>query len=140
MTFLFFCIFRRNSTGPPPTCDKDIKTILVREMADRVLSGEFTSAWEAPNVDKCVGLGVSYQSIQHHADKANPVEAAARVAERARVTHEKAEAEAKSNSVKMIFVEKGGAATGKKASSKAIKMFKRGESQKLHGIINLAGE
>jgi chromosome segregation ATPase len=40
----------------------------------------------------------------------------------------------------MNFFEKGGAATAKKASSKAIKMFERGESQKLHGIINLAGE
>ena len=109
-------------------------------MADRVLSGELTSAWEASKVDECVRLGVSYQSIQHHVDKANPAEAAARVAERARVTREKAEAEAKPNSVKMIFFEKGGAATAKKASSKAIKMFERGESQKLHGIINLAGE
>jgi hypothetical protein len=109
-------------------------------MADRVLSGEFTSAWEASKVDECVRIGVSYQSIQHYVDKANPAEAAARVAERARVTREKAEAEAKSNSVKMIFFEKGGAATAKKASSKAIKMFERGESQKLHGIINLAGE
>jgi hypothetical protein len=66
-------------------------------MADRVLSGELTSAWEASKVDECVRLGVSYQSIQHHVDKANPAEAAARVAERARVTREKAEAEAKSN-------------------------------------------
>ena len=49
-------------------------------MADRVLSGELTSAWEAPKVDECVRLGVSYQSIQHHVDKANPAEAAARVA------------------------------------------------------------
>ena len=79
-------------------------------MAQRVVNGDFKSAFEASKTQECAELEINYQVIQYHVDKISPAEAAARVAERARVLRIQAEAEAKSNSVKLIFVEKGGVA------------------------------
>ena len=109
-------------------------------MAQRLVNGEFQSAFEASNTPECAELKINYQAIRYHADKINPAEAAARVAERARALLKKAEEEAKSNSVKLVFVEKGGAAAAEEASAKALKIFEREKSKKLKGVINLAGD
>ena len=116
------------------------KKELTRIMAQRLVHGEFQSAFEAPNTPECAELKINYQAIRYHADKINPAEAAARVAERARALLKKAEEEAKSNSVKLVFVEKGGAAAAEEASAKALKIFEREKSKKLKGVINLAGD
>ena len=108
-------------------------------MAQRVVNGDFKSAFEASKTQECAELEINYQVIQYHVDKISPAEAAARVAERARVLRIQAEAEAKSNSVKLIFVEKGGVAAAEDASAKVLKMFER-EKKKLKEVINLAGE
>ena len=90
-------------------------------MAQRLVNGEFQSAFEASNTPECAELKINYQAIRYHADKINPAEAAARVAERARALLKKAEEEAKSNSVKLVFVEKGGRLQRKKPLQKPSK-------------------
>ena len=62
------------------------KSHVVREMADRCLAGEFGgSSWLAAKEPECVALGIIPQNITYHMDKLDPVAAAARAGDRARV-------------------------------------------------------
>jgi len=71
------------------------KSRLVRAMADRCLAGDFGgSSWLAANQSECLELGISQPNIQYHMDRIDPIKAAARAADRARVLTETAVAAA----------------------------------------------
>ena len=95
------------------------KSHVVREMADRCLAGEFGgSSWLAAKEPECVALGIIPQNITYHMDKLDPVAAAARAGDRARVATEAAAA-ATVHGVKptFVFVERGGSASAAAAVS-----------------------
>jgi hypothetical protein len=81
-------------------------------MAERCVAGEFGgSPYRAAAMPECIALGISYQSIEYHMGKINPVESASRVADRARVEAEAAQAKAELKSVEFFFVERKGSAS-----------------------------
>jgi hypothetical protein len=85
------------------------KSSLSLRMAERCVAGEFGgSAWRAAAMPECIALGINYQTIEYHMGKMNPVESACRVAHRARVESEAAQAEAEMMRVKYVFVERKG--------------------------------
>jgi hypothetical protein len=80
-------------------------------MAERCVAGEFKgSPYRAAAMPECIALGISYQSIEYHMGKINPVESASRVvADRARVEAEAAQA--KAELIEYVFVERKGSAS-----------------------------
>ena len=109
-------------------------------MAERCASNEIPNAYAAAKIQECVELGVSVRHIQYYLDKYNSVEAAAHASECAHSIREEAQVDAKATSVKVVFVERGGAAVAEKAASKAIVKIEREKAKKMKNIINLADD
>jgi len=99
------------------------KSRLVRAMAERCLAGDFGgSSYLAAKEPECVELGITQPNILYHMDRMDPVAAASRTADRARVTTETAAAAVTLHGLKptFIFVERGGSASAAVAVSEII--------------------
>ena len=58
------------------------KNLVVRDIADRCLAGEFGGSYRAAKEPECAALGICHQLIQYHMDQKHPLAAAARAGER----------------------------------------------------------
>jgi hypothetical protein len=104
-------VFSSFSSTVPTTEPVESKTLLIRRMAERCVAGEFGgSAWRAAAMPECIALRITHQSIEYHMGKINTADSASRVADRARVEAETAQAKAEMKPVAYIFVERNGSA------------------------------
>ena len=103
------------------------KSERIKLMASRCIDGEFGgSAWRAAQSPKTARMGLTRNAINYQIRVLDPAGHAAMVNDRARVAAETAAAEAAGHVVDIVFVERGGSASAKKALVKI--------TQKLKGI------
>ena len=108
-------------------------------MADRCVSGEFDgSARRAAKDPECVRLEIDEAAIRYHMNKINPIAAAARAADRARIATETAVAEAAQAPIKFIFVERAGSAPAAAAVEAKISVIESQIGLRIKRSANLA--
>ena len=96
-------------------------------MASRCIDGEFGgSAWRAAQSPTTARMGITREAINYQIRVLDPLAHTALVSDRARVAAETAAVEAAGHVVDIVFVERGGSASAKKALVKI--------TQKLKGI------
>ena len=94
----------------------EIKRQRIHHMAERCVSGEFGgSAWHATKSPTTARMGISIGAIQRQMRRIDPVALADRLADRERATAETSASEAAGHIVDIVFVERGGSASARKA-------------------------
>jgi len=108
-------------------------------MAARCVAGDFNgSAWHAANDPECIALGIDDRNIQYHIDSIDPDASLARAADRARVATEAAAAAVESQSVKFIFVERGGSAPAAVAVSRIVDTLETELAPQVRNVTKMA--
>ena len=108
-----------------PQTSPQTKSARIKIMASRVAGGEFHgSAFKAAQSPITASMGISRAAIEYQMQKIDPAAHAARLADHARVEAEAAAAEASGKNVEVVFVERGGSSSAKRALGKLEKRLK----------------